>query len=463
MRNRALLRLAAPCRAGCDGAYAEVAPARRSITTATSLVRPRTGKLQVQHILTSIKTSLAPSSINIHAAQRGFPQTRTLRHSSPSVENGTKTPPSTKRNLFRGSLICASILGLYLYLSPASDKIELNTTRFTPYTIKSITPLPNSTAFLLTLNTPKTALLADAWRHGLWSVEFKQPQLQIARNYTPLPPTSDEQGLQFFIRQYDGGEVSTYLSRLQPGDKVELRGPHLGFDLGSRLGSKGGKVVFLAGGTGIAPALQAARWLLVERSGEEAVEILWANRNAADCSGCPRVTGGSSGRWWWSSTSKSEGHDTEAEEPSVVVKQIQALQSAYERKGRKLEVKCAVDGEGGKITAQHIRAAVAGSSSGTSPSLASSSTCYFHTQKLLEHTTEEADVASRQERPCNCSPGGSGKNLFLISGPEGFVSAFVGPKVWAEGAERQGPLGGVVAELIKKEPGLWKDWLVLKQ
>ncbi|KAF3771006.1 hypothetical protein M406DRAFT_246582 [Cryphonectria parasitica EP155] len=323
------------------------------------------------------------------------------------------------------------------------------------------------TAFVLTIVTPITSLietpnttttrdvLERAWAHGLWSLEFKQPQLQIARNYTPLPPLPDEEDamteeekrmlkvgfcrLRFYMRRYDGGEVSTYLSRLQEGDEVEIRGPHLGFDIDARLGGDaGGKLVFLAGGTGIAPALQAATTVL-QRRGDVDVDILWANRSSADCAG-------------------------------PIMRQLQALQAAYAQKGRTLRVQCVVDEEGSKVRPQDITRAISvGGRRATAAAAATSSTCSLHSQQQLEHSTE-ADDANRgpERRRCNCPSeeggrGGAGKNLFMISGPDGFVGAYVGPKVWAEGAERQGRVGGVVANLMRKDPKTWEKWLVLKQ
>ncbi|PSS00815.1 hypothetical protein BD289DRAFT_423373 [Coniella lustricola] len=412
-------------------------------------------------------------------------------------------------------------------------------------------------AFILTIQTPLTALMQttatrtnchvvdEAWRHGLWSVEVKQPQLQIARNYTPLPPTSSVKDgaadsnrsdpeqqrridagivpLSFYIRRYDGGEVSTYLSRMQPGDLVEIRGPHLGFDLAARLGEAGKKVVFLAGGTGIAPALQAASRLLDSglaptssddggrddahlittpspTSQVQDVTILWANRSAVACAGCERLNKtvhSSRGFWSWmggrqsssdpsldpsSDTSPTQpSEDANREPSSAIMQQLYALQLAYERQGRTLQVRCVVDEEGSRITANDIANVVSkhshinkdttsrGQVAAGSLQNDSSTTCHLHTQRRLEHATESDDAANNGAgildlKRCDCTRQGfGGKNLFMICGPDGFVSAYVGPKVWADGAERQGRIGGVVAELIKKNPQMWKDWLVLKQ
>ncbi|KAI7109207.1 hypothetical protein KC352_g36485, partial [Hortaea werneckii] len=99
-----------------------------------------------------------------------------------------------------------------------------------------------------------TAELYD--KRAISSVQFKQPQLQIARAYTILPPIEGQepQELRFLIRKERNGEVSGYLHRLQLGAEIEVRGPSVDYVLPEKIG----KVMFLAGGTGIAPAIQIA-------------------------------------------------------------------------------------------------------------------------------------------------------------------------------------------------------------
>ena len=48
--------------------------------------------------------------------------------------------------------------------------------------------------------------------------------------------------------------MSTYLHRLPIGATIELRGPHVEYQIPSEVKN----VIFVAGGTGIAPALQVA-------------------------------------------------------------------------------------------------------------------------------------------------------------------------------------------------------------
>lgn len=140
----------------------------------------------------------------------------------------------------------------------------------------------------------------------LWSVEVKQPEIQVVRRYTPLPMyymqglegkallrllgghEEDEGRMVLLVKKYDDGEVSRWLHRMPVGSIVELRGPFVGYrfpyspidsaapalretmeDLPSRMSvepeqlpAKLGvpepeNVAFFAGGTGIAPVLQS--------------------------------------------------------------------------------------------------------------------------------------------------------------------------------------------------------------
>ncbi|KAM7184202.1 hypothetical protein V8F33_013134 [Rhypophila sp. PSN 637] len=367
--------------------------------------------------------------------------------------------------------------------------------------------------------------LQKAWDYGLWSVEFKQPQLQVAREYTPLPsPYGQEEEdleagrLRFLIRRMEGGEVSSYLAGLKVGDVVELRGPHFGFDVRRRLGQledpaaegENRKVVFLAGGTGIAPALQVVRALLDGngRGGKPEVRIVWANRHRADCVGCEGV-----------STILNPGIVENLRQGNGKNAVLSFLAEARARHGDKLKYACSVDEEGAFIDATSIAGATGmsslpsssasggffssiwGGEEGKAPVSSKPTredeeqqdgglTCQYHSAKLLRVTDgsedsllsspKKSDTKSTSQNntldnsprqsskegtaaTCQCDPSHKGKNLLMASGPDGFISTFVGPKIWANGKELQGPVRGVVGnELRKKDERFWRDWLVLK-
>lgn len=444
---------------------------------------------------------------------------------NPPEQDGSRaeSAKSKKGVLFKGiGVICVCLIAnVVIYATPIDDTLArlavgnpLNSTSFEPFTVvarEQVSP----TSFILTVrprfarepgqvnvtsavlralfpfclfprevHTNRT-VLERAWRHGLWSVEIKQPQLQVARDYTPLPAESreaemldlDRGELRFLIRKMDGGEVSNYLSRLGVGDQVEIRGPHLGFDVHARLGTAD-RVVFLAGGTGVAPALQTMRTLLDSpHANKPSISLIWANRHRADC---PDV-----------------GNSSSSSSPNAIVS---LLEHFKQRHPNALHYTYTVDEEGTFITPADIlqatgfhtrcrptqtpfrwfvsRGTVTDDRNCPDSSPVNTTACAYHSAAALISSAEKDPssnpVGQANKSPetdanprCGCVdaqgvPASGGKNLLMVSGTEGFVTAYAGAKVWGNGTELQGPVGGVVGAWETVLPRFWADWLVLK-
>ncbi|KAG7136229.1 Cytochrome c mitochondrial import factor CYC2 like protein [Verticillium longisporum] len=353
--------------------------------------------------------------------------------------------------------------------TPSSAHI-FNDHRFTPFTLVDREPV-SATSFVLTLHPSTTlppsevaAQLAAPWTaNDLWSLEVKQPQLQIAREYTPLP-NAPPGALRFLVRAINGGEVSTYLSRLPLGATIDLRGPHGSFDLQARLRPEG-RLVFLAGGTGIASALQAAHSVL-DRTDipQPDVTILWAVRGRDEIQAtqaAAAATAASSRRPWWipfhAAAPEPELLTPDIASPTQTTRDLLALQSRHPA----LQVHFFVDADTAPLSpgflADTLRAA---------PAASHNDTCALHAQTRHVAVADGGPNAGTRSRfpadgpACACaSP--PGKNLLLVSGPDGFVAAFAGAKPWRGGGQVQGRVGGVLGEL-EREGGLLRDWLVLK-
>lgn len=320
--------------------------------------------------------------------------------------------------------VAAAGIGAYARSQQTSGSSTLNPLSFTKYQIVSREPVASTgSIFTLKPGNPdgNDEVYDEAFNTGVWSVMFKQPQLQIGRDYTPLPPesTQDEGSLRFFIRRDPFGEVSRYLHGLDLGATVELRGPQLEY----KIPNEAQDMLFIAGGTGIAPALQASHTLLrrTDDTRKPRIHILWANRRREDCLGGLNDTVVEEPRKSWltgifgSRQSTPAPVDTPEDfAPSLVVRELEALKSQYPGQ---LTVDYFVDEENtfiGKKTISDF--------TGTTP----------------------APEESRKSR------------VILISGPEGFISYMAGPKVWAQGAELQGPLQGIIRELGLKGWAVWK-------
>jgi cytochrome-b5 reductase len=301
------------------------------------------------------------------------------------------------------------------YPSQATEPQILHERNFQPFTIVSKEPV-SSTSSIYTLqpgfrttSDPYTKL----WEQGVWSVEFKQPQLQIARSYTPLPPNEDSApgDLRFLVRREHKGEVSNYLDRLRVGAIIDVRGPKVEYEILENVS----EVLFLAGGTGIAPALQVVHTLLKKRSenvtkGKPVIHILWASRKGEDCLGARKTVVKS----WWRTADPA----LPEEEPNKIVKELQDLEKAFEGQ---VKIDCLVDEEN-----------------------------TFIDKGRISKITNKSSISSQG------APALSGKKLLILSGPDGFVNYFAGPKEWEEGQLVQGRLGGVLAQMKLN------DWTVVK-
>ncbi|CEP60691.1 oxidoreductase LALA0_S01e16754g [Lachancea lanzarotensis] len=179
-----------------------------------------------------------------------------------------------------GSAITTSILAYY-YFNEKRHSNELSPDHFIPYKITYNDEI-DSEHFMLEL-TPARPQKIDWWKAmssgKLWSIEIKQPEIMVVRNYTPLPLEHVGNGqirtfpegsfkdgkLFFYLKKYKHGEVARWLSKLPEGHTVELRGPYVDYEMPSQsISSSAGKVkdrvsydvVTFTAGTGIAPVAQ---------------------------------------------------------------------------------------------------------------------------------------------------------------------------------------------------------------
>ena len=358
-----------------------------------------------------------PKAITLCSSRAGRPSTslpKLISRISSSVASKSQAPKRRWRQPLGFLLVTVSVVGgAWTYRSWRNIQY-LNPKTFQFFVRESTEDVsPNS--FILTLNGncwSNQRIYEDAWRKGIWSVQVKHPFMNIARSYTPLPPSEaffnntsrssfeDEKwsgALRFFIRREPKGEVSNYLYALLKDAWAELRGPYLEFEIPHDVE----EILFIAGGTGIAPALQTAHTLLNYRSEtrKPRLHILWANRSSQDCAS-PRPL-------------KNLGTENE---PNRLFSDLKAL---AENKSDQVRVEYFVDEEKKYVT-----------------------------EKVLKNYLNPRRIDPN--RPLSV-----GRKLVMISGPDGFVDYIAGPKEWKEGRHTQGGLGGI---LKKTQAHGWDVW-----
>ncbi|KAI4121564.1 MAG: hypothetical protein LQ338_006295 [Usnochroma carphineum] len=375
---------------------------------------------------------------------------------NPAAEEPLKEPVK-RRWIWLGGLgvlLGAGSLGATFWFAGSEGSQRLQPDDFQDYELLKNKRISN-TSNLLTIQPStfgprayKSSLdgtkVAEVSKKGIWSVQIKHPLLTIARLYTPLPPflsdpveptpnekfayvssNPEENQLRFLIRNYPDGELSKYLSRMQAGGRLELRGPYQEYELPNELK----EVVFLAGGTGISPAIQVAHNLLENESDgpKPRISILWANRRTADCSGGaiepPPPSDNLFLQAWeamfGSDTPQPASGATSSQLESPIVQELSTIKTRYTGD---LEVAYFADDQNRFITKQDIH-------------------------RQLRNSTRSTG---------NSSSNPLGIRLMLISGPDGFVEHFAGPKVWKEGKELQGTLGGVLQKMDLQGWSVWK-------
>lgn len=338
------------------------------------------------------------------------------------------------RRLLVGSFVA---VGAYVIYEDYNSKLPLDTTTFLPFVLQSKKSV-SWTSSIFTVTADFASIddrdYSDVWNLGVWSVQLKQPQIQIARSYTPLPPLHAEDShdkntlkqLRFLIRREPQGEVSGYLHRLPLGARIALSGPHIEY----AIPQDADEVVFIAGGTGIAPALQSA-YILLERRDlvrpKLKVHILWANRRreevlngVSDTIGVSTLKTSSWRNFFWAPPLQLGNEAFPERVHESLVNELEIMKRKYQGK---LVVDYFIDEEGSFITKDILKA------------------------RLTSHDNSASKTTGD-------SP--PSRRLILISGPEGFVTHFAGPKRWASGKETQGPLGGILKTIKPSDWDVWK-------
>ena len=269
----------------------------------------------------------------------------------------------------------------------------MNPHTFAPYTLADVVPVSStcSTFTLIPKATGGDESKSQIPQHtDIWSVEIKQPQLQIARKYTPIPLSKVAResfgpgALQFLIRREIHGEVSGWLHKLPIGSEIEIRGPRGQYALPDDADG----VLFIAAGTGIAPALQLAHSLSESKNSKKIpkMHVMWSNRRREDCIGGisdTKTTSSWFGSWFW-----SQRTDRALEQSSPrcdIVNELEDLKTQFDDR---LKVDYFVDEEESLISIEALKPVL---------------------------TSWGAALSDQNQ-------------LILVSGPEGFVAWLAGPE-----------------------------------
>ncbi|RXW18242.1 hypothetical protein EST38_g7615 [Candolleomyces aberdarensis] len=101
----------------------------------------------------------------------------------------------------------------------------------------------------------------------------------VIRNYTPVSLEDDQGYFELLIKTYEKGNISRYVTTLNPGDKLRVKGPKGNFKYTPGLVNH---LSMIAGGTGIAPMIQIVRAVLRNPADKTTISLIYANVNEED-------------------------------------------------------------------------------------------------------------------------------------------------------------------------------------
>lgn len=363
------------------------------------------------------------------------------------------------------------------------------------------------------------------WARGVWSVEVKQPELMVSRRYTPLPclerivlpelgagmlkessmlvegegqgEDGGEKGgeLRLLIKFEPEGEVSRWLFGLPVGSTVWFRGPRWEWeypwygqaskpDESEGRGEtivKGGKVqeeegvdraiIFLAGGTGVAPALQVGAsffekenrqslGLNLRSQQKEPADPLPSRASPTPISTSPRFTASHHTQktdytiLWAVRTPHDIPHQIASDISTLT--HLADLQRRQQPPGQAtIKVITHPDSHSKFITSEDIERAltpptIISLTTPPSPSLAPPKPWSFSWLRHLSHSVSQLQKGGAETNtPSSPTTGpNSSEKYILISGPEGFISHFSGAK--GTDGQSQGKVDGVVKEVVRR-------------
>lgn len=163
-------------------------------------------------------------------------------------------------------------------LLPSKRKPTLIPDQYQPFKLHSKTSVsPNTSVYRFSLPRPDSFLGLPIGQHIFIRAEINGKQIQ--RSYTPVTSDDDLGYFDLMIKTYDQGNISKYISTLNIGDTIQVKGPAGQMKYHPGLCKQIGMI---AGGTGITPMLQIIRACVKNPADQTKISLIYANVNPDD-------------------------------------------------------------------------------------------------------------------------------------------------------------------------------------
>jgi len=164
--------------------------------------------------------------------------------------------------------------------SYAKDNKALNPDQFQDFTLSEIYPVSHNTNRLRFKHSDhKHVLGLDVASCIVVKAPIGENGKDVIRPYTPTSSKNDRGFFDLVVKEYPQGVMSKHLNNLQPGDKLQVKGPISKLPYKANMKKKIGMV---AGGTGITPMFQLLEEILSNPDDKTEVTLIFANVSEDD-------------------------------------------------------------------------------------------------------------------------------------------------------------------------------------
>ncbi|KAH7138613.1 hypothetical protein B0J11DRAFT_555320 [Dendryphion nanum] len=111
--------------------------------------------------------------------------------------------------------------------------------------------------------------------------KYKGPEMQkpVIRPYTPVSDVDQQGTVEFIIKKYPNGPMSSHLHDMEPGQRLDIKGPIPKYQWSP---NKHEHVAMIAGGTGITPMWQVANAIFKNPEDKTKVTLIFGNVSEED-------------------------------------------------------------------------------------------------------------------------------------------------------------------------------------
>lgn len=159
----------------------------------------------------------------------------------------------------------------------------LNKDQFVEFTLKEIKPYNHDSATLV-FELPDgkkpgmnvaSAVVVKAVGEGLKDDKGKD----VIRPYTPITSPETEGHMDFLVKKYPGGLMTTHMHSMKPGDKLGIKGPIAKFPYKA---NEFESIGLIAGGSGITPMWQVMQAIASNPEDKTQVTLIYTNKSEKD-------------------------------------------------------------------------------------------------------------------------------------------------------------------------------------